>query len=96
MHVREILRRPLITEKTTDQADYNNQYSFEVDLRANKLMIKDAVETCFDVTVTKVRVINQSARIGRRGRRLVIKKPAWKKAIVTLAEGDSIPWAEGV
>ncbi len=95
MHVREVLRRPLITEKTTLQGDVN-QYSFEVDRRANKHIIKDAVEATFDVAVLKVRVINMPARIGHRGRRLVIKKAAWKKAIVTLAEGDSIIWAEGV
>lgn len=96
MHVREVLRRPLITEKTNDQADVNNQYSFEVDRRANKHMVKDAVETCFDVTVLQVRVSNVPARIGRRGRRVVIKKPAWKKAVVTLKRGDRITWAEGV
>lgn len=96
MHVREVLRRPLLTEKTTDQVDYYNQYSFEVDRRANKHIVKDAVETCFDVTVVKVRIINMPARIGRRGRRVVIKKPAWKKAVVTLSPGDSIIWAEGV
>jgi len=96
MHVREILRRPLITEKTSDQADYLNQFSFEVDRRANKHQVKDAVETCFDVTVEKVRVINMPARLGRRGRRVVIKKPAWKKAVVTLKPGDSITWVEGV
>lgn len=96
MHVREILRRPLITEKTTDLTDFYNQYAFEVDRRANKHMIKDAVETAFDVTVVDVRVINMPARMGRRGRRTVIKKSAWKKAIVTLSKGDRISWAEGV
>ena len=95
MHLREILRTPLITEKTSDQAEVLNQYAFEVDRRANKHMIKDAVEACFDVTVLKVRVINMPARMGRRGRRIVTKKPAWKKAIVTLADGDSITWIEG-
>ncbi len=64
MHVREILRRPLMTEKTGIQADYWNQYSFEVDRRSNKHMVKDAVEACFDVTVENVRVINMPARIG--------------------------------
>lgn len=96
MHIREVLRRPLITEKANRLSAESNQYCFEVDPRANKQMIKDAVETAFDVTVVKVRVMNQPARIGRRGRRLVRRKPAWKKAIVTLAEGDSIVWAEGV
>lgn len=96
MHVREVLRRPLITEKTNEQADFNNQYSFEVDRRANKHMVKDAVETCFGVTVLQVRISNVPARIGRRGRRVVIKKSAWKKAVVTLKRGDRITWAEGV
>lgn len=96
MHVREILRRPLITEKATDQGDYYNQYSFEVDRRANKHLIKDAVETCFDVSVLKVRIVNVPAQIGRRGRRVVIQKPTWKKAIVTLKQGDRITWVEGV
>lgn len=96
MHVREVLRRPLMTEKTNIQADENNQFAFEVDRRANKLQVKDAVEASFDVTVEKVRVINMPARMGRRGRRVVIKKAAWKKAVVTLAKGDSISWVEGV
>ncbi|MEI2688495.1 MAG: 50S ribosomal protein L23 [Anaerolineae bacterium] len=96
MHVREVLRRPLMTEKTNIQADENNQFAFEVDRRANKLQVKDAVEASFDVTVEKVRVINMPARMGRRGRRVVIKKSAWKKAVVTLAKGDSISWVEGV
>ena len=96
MHVREVLRRPLMTEKTNLQADENNQYSFVVDRRANKLMIKDAIETSFEVTVESVRVVNMAARMGRRGRRVVIKKPAWKKAVVTLKKGDTITWVEGV
>jgi large subunit ribosomal protein L23 len=96
MHVREVLRRPLMTEKTTMQADENNQVSFEVSRRANKQMIKDAVEASFDVTVEEVRVINVAARMGVRGRRKVIKKTAWKKAIVTLKKGDKIAWVEGV
>lgn len=96
MHVREVLRRPLMTEKTGLQADYLNQYSFEVDRRANKHMIKDAVEACFDVTVENVRVMNIPAQMGTRGRRVVTKKSAWKKAIVTLKKGDSIAWVEGV
>lgn len=96
MHVREVLRRPLITEKSTGLAELVNQYAFEVDRRANKHMVRDAVETAFDVTVLKVRVLNNPARIGRRGRRVVIKKPAWKKAIVTLKQGDRITWIEGV
>jgi large subunit ribosomal protein L23 len=85
-----------MTEKTTMQADENNQVSFEVSRRANKQMIKDAVEASFEVTVEDVRVINVAARVGVRGRRKVIKKAAWKKAIVTLKKGDKIAWVEGV
>jgi large subunit ribosomal protein L23 len=85
-----------MTEKTGIQADTLNQYSFEVDRRANKHLVKDAVEACFDVTVESVRIMNIPARIGTRGRRVVIKQPAWKKAIVTLKRGDSIAWVEGV
>ena len=97
MHVREVLRRPLMTEKTNIQADENNQYAFEVDRRANKLQVKDAVESGFGVTVEQVRIINMPARMGHRGRRLVIKKSAWKKAIVKLTkDSKKFPWAEGV
>jgi large subunit ribosomal protein L23 len=85
-----------MTKKTNIQADENNQFAFEVDRRANKLQVKDAVEASFDVSVEKVRIINMPARIGRRGRRIVITRPAWKKAVVTLAKGDSISWVEGV
>lgn len=96
MHVREVLRRPLMTEKTNGQVDNLNQYSFEVDSRANKHMVKDAVESSFNVTVEKVRIVNVPAQLGQRGRRTVIKKKAWKKAIVTLKKGDNIPLIEGV
>jgi large subunit ribosomal protein L23 len=96
MHVYDILRRPVVTEKSTIQADTNNQYTFEVDRRANKIQVKDAVETAFDVTVLTVRVINIPPKRGRYGRLMVTKKPAWKKAVVTLAPGDTIEFFEGV
>ncbi len=96
MHVYDVLKRPLVTEKSNAQGDAYNQYSFEVDRRANKMQIKDAVETAFNVSVSGVRVINISARYGRYGRRSVIKKSAWKKAIVTLAPGQTIQFFEGV
>ncbi len=96
MHVYDVLRRPVVTEKSNAQGDAHNQFSFEVDRRANKMQIKDAVETAFNVTVVSVRVVNVPARMGRYGRRQVIKKSAWKKAVVTVAPGQTIQFFEGV
>lgn len=96
MHVYEVIRRPVITEKSYDAADFENKFTFEVDMRANKLQIKDAVETAFNVTVEDVRVLIVSAKTGRVGRRKVVRKAPWKKAIVTLVPGDSIKYFEGV
>ena len=95
MHVYEIIRRPVITEKSGDMGA-QNQYVFEVDRRANKRMVKEAVEKAFNVTVTRVNVMNMKPKMGRHGRRPVIKEPAWKKAVVTLAPGDHIQFFEGV
>jgi len=95
MHIYEVLKRPLDTEKTRALAA-RNQYTFEVDRRANKLLVKKAVEEIFDVDVVNVRIINVPAKYGRYGRRRVVRKPAWKKAIVTLAPGQRITLFEGV
>lgn len=97
MHWRNIIRRPLVTEKSNLLADISNQYTFVVDSRANKLQIKQAVELAWpDVSVEKVRVANMPAKRSRRWRRLAVRKPGWKKAIVTLEAGDSIDLFEGV
>lgn len=97
MHWREIIRRPVITEKSNYLASEHNQYTFVVDRRANKLQIKEAVELAWpDVDVEKVRVANMPAKRVRRFRRLTIRKTGWKKAIVTLAPGSSIDLFEGV
>jgi large subunit ribosomal protein L23 len=96
MDVYEILKRPISTEKSGVQADYYGQYTFEVDRRANKLQVKEAVEKIFDVDVISVNVMNMPAKRGRFGRRLVTRKPAWKKAVVTLAPGQKIQAFEGV
>lgn len=96
MHIYEVLRRPIITEKTIDGVDATNRYTFEVDMRANKFQIKEAVETAFDVTVTGVNVMVMPAKTARRGKRVVIRKPKWKKAVVALAAGNSIQLFEGV
>ncbi len=90
----EIIRRPLITEKSTQQKEENRQYVFEVDPRANKIEIKEAVEQLFKVKVLKVRTLNVLGKIKRLGRRYG-KRPDWKKAIVTLKEGDRIDFFEG-
>lgn len=94
----DVIRRPIITEKSAYQSSALNQYAFEVDPRANKQQIKEAVETLFDVSVERVNVINQPAKVGRslRNRRLQIRRSAYKKAIVTLKPGDRIDVFEGV
>jgi len=96
MNIYEVLLRPITTEKTGFQSDYLNQYTFEVDRRANKLQVKKAVEEIFDVDVVSVNVMNMPAKRGRFGRRQVTRKPAWKKAVVTLAPGQRIQFFEGV
>ncbi len=95
MHVYDVLKRPVVTEKTTDQSELG-QYTFQVDRRANKMQVKDAVETAFNVSVLAVRIVNIPAKRGRYGRTTVVKKPAWKKAVVTLAPGNTIQFFEGV
>ena len=90
IHLYDIVRRPIITEKTDYQADVLRQYSFEVDTRANKQQIKDAIEAIFDVDVAKVRTMIMPAKMGQRLRKEMIRKKQWKKAVVTLGEGQSI------
>ena len=94
----DVLRRPLITEKSNYQLSKLNQYAFEVSLNATKAMVKEAVETIFDVTVERVNIMRTPAKrsIRARSRRMMVRKSGIKKAIVTLAEGDSIEIFEGV
>lgn len=94
IHPYTVIRRPLITEKATALAA-ENKYAFEVDERANKMQIREAVETAFNVHVTAVNVMNVKGKMRRFGRRLA-KTPDWKKAIVTLAPGDKIELFEGI
>ncbi|MBS1245392.1 MAG: rplW [Chloroflexi bacterium] len=96
MHVYDILKRPVVTEKSNAQADNLRQYTFEVDQRANKIQVKDAVETAFNVKVVSVRIVSIPAKRGRYGRSTIVKKPALKKAVVTLAPGGTIQFFEGV
>ena len=94
MDLYEILRRPLITEKST-VLQAQGKYAFEVADKANKPQIKQAVEKAFKVEVTAVNVMTVPGRRRRRGRRKV-SGPSWKKAIVTLKPGDKIELFEGV
>ncbi len=96
MHIYDVLRRPVITEKTMYELADDNKFVFEVDMRANKMMVKDAVETAFDVTVQTVNIMVMPPKTTSRGSRIRIRKPKWKKAIVTLVPGDSIALFEGV
>ena len=97
LHWRDIIREPIVTEKSGYQSSELDQYAFIVDARANKIQIKEAIEKAFDVEVEKVRVANMPAKIGRsaRTRKMRTRKSAYKKAIVTLADG-SIELFEGV
>ncbi len=94
----EILRRPLITEKSNYQSRKLNQYAFEVAENANRTQVKDAIETIFDVKVESVNIINTPAKRGRRSRsrRLMVRRPGYKKAIVTLQSGQTLEIFEGV
>ncbi len=94
MHLYEVLRRPLITEKSADLQS-QSKYAFEVAGEANKPQIKQAVEKAFDVKVTAVNVIRVPGKTRRIGRRQVLTS-SWKKAIVTLKPGDKIKLFEGV
>jgi large subunit ribosomal protein L23 len=92
----DVLRRPLVTEKTNYQNKLN-QYTFEVMSSATRTLVKDAVEKLFDVKVTNVNILNAPAKRGRRrNRRLLVRRPGYKKAIVTLAEGQTLSIFEGV
>jgi large subunit ribosomal protein L23 len=92
VHLYEVLKRPLITEKyTTLQAV--GKYAFEVSLDATKPQVKDAVEKAFNVKVTSLNMMNVIGRARRVGRRVVPPKP-WKKAVVTLKPGDKIEFFE--
>jgi len=94
----DIIRRPIITEKSNYLSSYLNQYVFEVDTNATKSTIKDAIETIFDVKVKRVNVMIVPAKQTRsmRTRRMHTRTSAYKKAIVTLAEGERIPIFEGI
>jgi large subunit ribosomal protein L23 len=91
----DIVKRPLITEKSTTQKEAHNQLTFEVDRRANKVEIRRAIEKIFNVRVLDVRTIQMKGKVKRFGRSLG-KRRNWKKAMVTLAQGEHVEFFEGV
>ena len=96
MRIQEIIRRPLITEKSTELRDERNIVAFQVDRRANKIEIRRAVEAQFGVKVADVRVASMHGKIRRQGR-YSGRQPDWKKAYVRLADGEKqIEFFEGV
>jgi large subunit ribosomal protein L23 len=96
MRIEDVIRRPLITEKSTELRDERNIVAFVVHRDANKIEVKKAVESRFGVKVAEVRVANVHGKVRRRGR-FVGKRPDWKKAYVRLADGEKpIEFFEGV
>ncbi len=93
--LRKLLKRPLMTEKVVRLQEEQNTYGFEVPRSANKIEIKRAVETIFEVEVTDVRTVNLQGKLKRLGR-FVGRRPSMKKAMVTLKEGQSIELFENV
>ena len=94
MEITEVLRHGIVTEKTVRLQEKNNQYTFKVALRANKIDIRRAVETMFNVRVVSVNVMRMPGKARMIRRRGSAPRPVeareWKKAVVTLAPGDSI------
>lgn len=94
----DVLRRPIVTEKSNYLNSQLHQYVFEVAPDATKALVRDAVETLFDVDVVRVNIVNVPAKRSRRARsrRLLVRRSGYKKAIVTLAPEDKIEIFEGV
>jgi large subunit ribosomal protein L23 len=95
VNVHEIIRRPLVTEKSNVAREEDNVVTLAVDPRANKHEIRRAVETLFEVTVLDVRTMRMPRKTRRVGKTMG-RKTEWKKAIIRLAEGQSIEFFEGV
>ncbi len=95
MALHKVVKQLLVTDKSTAARDASNKYFFEVDRKANKVEITNAVEKLFKVKVIEVRVMHVLGKKKRMGR-TIGQKSSWKKAVVTLAAGNSIEFAEGV
>jgi len=94
MNLYDIVKRPLITEKTSIQKEDYNQMTFEVDRKANRVEIKRAIENIFNVNVATVRTMQVKGKTKQRGR-IVGKRRNWKKAVVKLMPGERIDFFEG-
>ena len=94
MEARSLIKRPIVTEKTTRLME-QNKYFFMVDPKANKTQIKNAVEEIFKVKVKSVNTLNLLGKVKRMGR-YEGRRPSWKRAIVTLEKGNRIEFFEGV
>ena len=88
-----VIRRPCVTEKSIMSSEEANKVVFDVDTRANKVQIKEAVQDLFGVTVMKVNTMRMPGKRVRMGRHMGVRPP-WKKAVVTLREGDHIEFFE--
>jgi len=95
VNVHEVIRRPLVTEKSNIGREEQNLVTFAVDPRANKHDIRRAVEVLFEVKVVDIRTMRMPRKTRRVGK-FAGYKPEWKKAIVRLAEGQTIEFFEGV
>ena len=96
MNANQIIRRPLVTEKSTILREEENVLAFEVAGSANKIQVKQAVEELFKVKVEEVRIFNIRGKMKRMGR-FVGKRRDWRKAYVRLKEGEKAPeFVEGV
>jgi large subunit ribosomal protein L23 len=93
LHPYDVIRRPIVTEKTTVLQSEYNQYVFEVAMNANKFQVQEAVELIFEIPrdeILRVRTMVMPAKRGQRGRKQYSRQRAWKKAIVTLGSGQNI------
>jgi large subunit ribosomal protein L23 len=89
MMLHEVIMHPVLSEKSM-MAEGERQYIFRVNSKANKHQIREAVQSIYGVSVDQVRVLIMPAKTRRRGRRVFVRQPKWKKAIISVAEGDSI------
>jgi large subunit ribosomal protein L23 len=95
MNYQAIIKRPVVSEKSTMQKEVSNQISFEVDRKANRIEIKKAIQSLFSVQVDAVRTLQIKGKYKKRGR-IIGKRKDWKKAIVTLKPGERIEFFEGI
>lgn len=93
MNIYSVIKKPLITEKTTIEKDERNVISFVVNSDANKIEIKDAVKTLFNVEVASVKTVTVAGKVKRVGKNIG-KRSNWKKAYVTLKEGSNVDFFE--